>query len=167
MIRWAGFVLIVVSSGLFGCSLVSGLREQTKIIKALRSDLEYLRAEVEFRLLTLPEIINTLSMRTIPPLQKLYAEVCKIAETNPGQDIGTCLEQAPMHILPQKVSSLLISLFSSLGKQDIQYQLHALDDTLQSLTAMIRQKEKEKREQERNCRILCLCTGFALAIILI
>ena len=67
---------------------------------------------------------------------------------------------------PEEAKNSLLDLFSSMGRYDLDGENRLLSRTQLRLEAAIRTGEAEKRPMVKGYAALALCTGAALAILL-
>lgn len=167
-IRWIGAVLIVAGCGGCGLSIAAAsAREQNQLERLFRA-LEVVEWEITYRLTPLPELCRLAGKEAGGALRPAFRALARAldaqAEPDPGKCMRTVLEQCPE--LTPRVRKLLLRLGASMGRYDLPGQVQGI----QSVRTACREEEEHlKKDRDirlRSYRILGLCAGAALVILL-
>lgn len=170
MIRYLGFILIVCGGSGCGIMLARETHKTLELYLQCAIALTYMKNEMEFHLTAVDQIAFELSNILPKPLatvfHNLYSSMC----VAPGIALGLQMEKAMQRNkrpLPNNLKQIMIRLFDLLGKQDLQAQLSAIQLAEKRINREIERINAEKYERSRTYRTIGICTGLALAIILI
>ena len=168
MIKLTGAVLIVAGCLGFGYSLGAAHRTEEKMLRSLRSALQEMQWELKYRMTQLPELCEIASAAARGPVGELLEMLAGKLRRQEVEDIaGTVNALLNQRLLPKRVRRNLRQLGTSLGRFDLEGQLQGLEAVRQQCCADLKELE-ECREQRLRCyQTLAVCTGTALAILLI
>lgn len=168
MIRWFGFILVVSGASAAGIFMSHSVQRKAEICTELISALEFMRGEIEFRLTPLGEICNHLGLVCKKPLGQVFSFVADALKSAPGRPSGVQMRRAlQRQPLPEEAKVVLTELFDSCGKQDVLSQLRAIDLAERRMQLTLDVLQKEKNERCRTYRMIGICAGLAVAVILI
>lgn len=168
-IRWIGAALVVLGCGGFGFSLAAAYRKETDMIRQLISALTYMESELSYRLTPLPELCRSTAKQCSGVLRKVFLNLAREMEGQICPDAACCMGVVMSGdlFLPSSVRSILHSLGKTLGCFDLSGQLAGFRcckaDGEQALADM----HQNRDTRLRSYRVLGLCAGAALAIILL
>jgi len=169
LIRWFGFAFVLLSGILSGFCMCKDVKRREKILLDLIRAFQIMGAEIEYQLTPLQELCITVSNQSdTPSVKKLFSYVALSMEHFPGKTAGQIMHEAlDINGLDTDLSSVLRDLFLHLGKQDVFSQVRALRCAEERMTYFHKNLLQTKQERVRSYKTLSLCTGLALAIILI
>ena len=168
MIRLTGTVLIVAGCMGFGYSLGAAHRTEEKLIRNLRTALQEMQWELNYRMTQLPELCDIASVAAGGQVGDLLKTLAGKLHRREVEDIsGTVNALLNQRLFPRRVRRNLRQLGASLGRFDLEGQLQGLEAVRQQCCADLKELE-ESREQRLRCyQTLAVCGGIALAILLI
>lgn len=170
MLRWFGFICIVCGAAATGFSMAADVRKKEEQLLRLLSALQYMKGEIEFLLTPVGQVCNAISQQcTNKPLRNVFSSVAEGLKQFPGRTAGQVMRKAltSQRGIFDDVEQILTDLFSGLGRQDVYAQVRSVAAAEQRTECSLAMLRKEKNERSHSYRVLGICTGLALAIILI
>ena len=167
MIKWIGAGLILLGAGGFGVGKAAKFYRQMRQLRSFSNALEILKCELNYTLLPLPELCRVTAERSERVCACVLREYARLLEQGSPRKMAAaaCLENNAL-CLPEEAQTALLDLFSSMGRYDLDGENRLLSRTQLRLEAAIRTGEAEKRPMVKGYAALGLCTGAALAILL-
>ncbi len=130
--------------------------------------LEILKCELSYTLFPLPKLCRITAERS----DRICADFLR--EYADALDSGSCRSAAAQKaffkikcVLPPDATMALLELFSTLGRYDLEGEDNLLRLTQHRLKTALERGETEKRPMARGYALLGLCTGAAIAILLV
>lgn len=167
--KWIGAVLIVGSCAGFGFSLALQHRREEAMLTQLCSILDHMLWELPFQLTPLPELLRHTAQRTRGRLGTLFLKLARQLDRQVLPDVLCCtqaaLEEAEVDF--PRVKDTLLLLGQSLGRFDLSGQLKGLHAVREQCAAQLQELKANRDTRLRSYRILGLCAGAALAILLV
>ena len=168
MIRFVGAAMIILGAGSFGIAKTAQFYRQQRQLRSFLNALEILKCEMDYTLYPLPKLCRITAERS----DRVCAEFLrKYADS---LDRGSCRSTAAREaffsvncVLPQDASMAVLELFSALGRYDVDGEANLLKLTQHRLKAALERGETEKRPMVKGYTILGVCTGAAVAILLV
>ena len=164
-----GALLIIGGCGGYGFLLcmkdnmgISTLRDLTRI-------LEFMAWELQFQMTPLPEICEKASHTVKGSLSSVFSSLADALQSRIQPNVSICMDQvllAHPHI-PQHAGKILADLGSNLGRFDLEGQLQALESARSACMNELHHREQDRLNRLRTYQTLGLCTGAALAILLL
>lgn len=170
MIRWIGFVLVVSGAAAAGISMAAAVRRSGEFYRQAQMALLHMKAEIEFKLTPLAEICGQLAVSCRQPLAGIFGAVETSLHLAPGRPCGVQMRRALQQkglSMPEELKKTLTELFDTLGKQDVYAQLRAIDMAERRLQSALDELQREKKDRCRSYRVIGVCAGLAVAVILI
>lgn len=167
--KWIGSVLIILGCGGYGFLLSAADRREMACLRDLIRTLEYVTCELQFRLSPLPEICTKAGDQISGSIGAVFSSLSEILNGMIQPDVSACMDRAlavcPQ--LPQSCRTHLSLLGETLGRYDLSGQLQEIASVRSSCVAALAELEKGKVQRMRSYQTLGLCTGAALAILLV
>lgn len=167
--KWIGAVLIMVGCGVFGLALCAQHRaEETSLLKLIRA-LDYMACELQFRLTPLPELCRMAGQESSGQVGKVLSKLAVELDSGLDTEVSSALNRvlADFPELPARTRSNLNLLGSSLGRFDLEGQKSGLDGVRTACRRELEELNRNRENRLRSYQTLALCTGAALAILLI
>lgn len=168
MLKLLGGALIVAAAGWTGGAPVLRLRRQMKVLEELDGALVMMRAELTSHLTPLPDLFKKLELSGSGICAALFgaisADMLSKPEATPLQLMRTHL---PMLQLEPRENAFLLELANALGSYDLESQQRMLDATQARLQQALVRCGKRIESVGRSWSTLGVCTGLALAIVLV
>ena len=167
--KWIGAVLIVASCTACGFSIAAGKRKEERLLFHLQRILEFMEAELQYRLTPLPELCRMAIGETKGVLRTVFLNLHRELCRQKLPDAGSCMAAAigKSGELPPRIRSILSQLGYSLGRYDLDGQLQGIQSVRRRSEESLESICKNREERLRSYQTLGICAGAALAIILI
>ena len=169
MFKILGSLLIVIGAGGFGIGKAVRFYRQIRQLNELLRSLELLKCEMNYTLLPVKELCKLTAERvggTAGSLLNHYADYLSEDYTR-AKAIQAAMEKTSSLCIPNDVQMALLELFGNLGRYDLDGENRLLVMTQKRLKATLEQCETEKKPLAKGYAALGICTGIALAILLV
>lgn len=168
MIRIFGAGCIMLGSGAFGFAMAAGSRREEEQLRLLVRSLEFMSCELSYRLTPLSALCREASALGRGAVSAFFLDLARILEQQISPDVQGCVRA----ILEEREISgelrrLLTELGATLGRFDLPGQLRGLDAAIRSAEESLRRLREGAPERRRSYQTLGLCTGAAVAILLL
>ena len=167
--KWIGAVLIMVGCGGFGLALCAQHRaEEASLLKLIRA-LDYMTCELQFRLTPLPDLCRMAGRESSGQVGKVLISLGTELDSGLDSEVSPTLERVLNGFpdLPSKTRRNFDLMGSSLGRFDLEGQRNGLDGVRTACRRDLEELNQNRENRLRSYQTLALCTGAALAIILI
>lgn len=168
-IRWIGAILVIVGCGSAGFSMAAAHRREEVSILQLQRIVKFMQWELKYRLTPLPELCRQAAgegkgqMRYV--MQYLAMELERQTHPDPGACMAAALGRSTE--IPRRTRRLLRQLGQCLGRFDLDGQLDGLEGIYAACRTERKELNRDREERLRSYRTLGVCTGAALAILLL
>lgn len=169
IIRILGALLIIITCGSFGYSMVATHKRTLRILRQLMNSFEYLTMELQYRMLPLPDLLMRTAEYTGGIVGQFYKALASEIEKQISPNVAICADAALTQVsnLPEPAVICIAELCKSLGHFTIEGQLNVLENVKlicdQKIAALVNNQDARLRSYQT----LALCTGAAVVIILI
>ena len=168
--RMAGIVLIVLSAGTMGFRIAHSLRKRCRLLRQLLSALQLLKQEIGCCATPLPQAFALMAVSSDGSLEKLFSamarEMDKNRWTTPLAAMRKALTLVPELPEGDPAAQILLELAARLGKYDLESQLQGIDLAALRLGEELGRAEQERSTKSKTYQTLGICTGLAVAILL-
>lgn len=166
--KWIGAVLIIAGCGGFGFSLAAGHRHQERSLQRILRILDFMSSELHFHATPLPQLCAGAAKLYNNPEALVFSRLAESLEAQETPDAASCMEAVLKEIqLPPDTREILRQLGKTLGRFDLEGQLKGLEEGRALCRHQLKTLEENRDTRLRNYQTLSLCTGAALAILLI
>ena len=164
-----GAVLVIAGCGGYGWMLARNHRREVQALYQLLSALEYMAAELQYKLTPLPILCKDMETLTDGCIGRVFGCLGQIlkAQVYPNATDAMIAAVAQTKALPARVSQQLLSLGKTLGRFDLQGQLRGLECCAVDCRRELEELEHNQAQRLRSYQTLSFCAGVALAILLI
>lgn len=163
MMRTLGIALLALCAGATGALSARGVRESGKMLAQLRDALSGMAGQMQFQLLTLPELLAAAGEGADGPLGDYFAEAAALLRADPTCTAAQALSAAPWpDALVQDARRVVLALARCLGQTDLDGQTRALALAQRQVDSLC-----ERHEAGAHARIRCriaLGAGAALTL---
>ena len=168
-IKLIGAVLIVAGCGGYGWMLARNHRREVQALHQLISALEYMSAELQYKLTPLPILCRDMEILTEGYVGKVLGRLGSILEAQVYPNVPDAMKAATVETkgLPFRASNQLLSLGKTLGRFDLPGQLRGLECCILDCRHELEELEHNQVQRLRSYQTLGFCAGAALAILLI
>ena len=167
--KWIGAILIMASCSGCGFAIAAGKRREEQLLYQLIGILQFLEADLQYRLTPLPELCRLAAKETKGILRTVFLNLYRELVWQKLPDAGSCMYAAIQRSgeIPPKVRRLLVQLGHTLGRFDLLGQLQGIQSVRKRSEETLDTIRKNRDERLRSYQTLGICAGAALAIILI
>ena len=167
--KWIGAILIMASCSGCGFAIAAGKRREEQLLYQLIGILQFLEADLQYRLTPLPELCRLAAGETRGVLRTVFLNLYRELKWQKLPDAGSCMYAAIQRSgeIPPKVRRLLVQLGHTLGRFDLPGQLQGIQSVRKRSEENLDAIRKNRDERLRSYQTLGICAGAALAIILI
>jgi len=165
--KWIGAVFVMVSCGGFGAGIAGGYRRRERLLRQLMHILENIQAELEFHLVSLPELTKQAAGDAGGILRDLFLNLTRELNWQAQPDASGCMYAAmeKTRDLPACLRRPLVQLGQTLGRFDLEGQMQGLESTREACRRELSRLEKNRDVRLRSYQTLGLCAGAALVIL--
>lgn len=168
-VKLFGAAMIVLGCGGFGFSMAAAhIREETALSQLIRA-LEWMELELSTNLTPLPELCRGASANSAGTVRQFLQLIAQALDSqslsDPGQATARILPELPIH--GPVLSGHLEELGTILGRFDLPGQLQGLRSLRQRAELSLKEFTNNRQNRLRSYQTLGLCTGAALAILLL
>ena len=152
-----------------GFAFAAGKRREEQLLYQLMEILQFLEADLQYRLTPLPELCRMAAGETKGILRTVFLNLYRELKWQKLPDAGSCMYAAIQRSgeIPPRVRRLLVQLGHTLGKFDLPGQLQGIQSVRKRCEDTLVTIRKNRDERLRSYQTLGICAGAALAIILI
>lgn len=167
--KWIGAVLIIGSCTGFGISLAVHHAREENLLRQLCRILDEMLWELPFQLTPLPELIRHAARRDSGMLGAIFRGTAEQMDRQVFPDALSCMECEMgewVNSFPHLRRCLML-LGTSLGRFDLSGQLKGLASVKEQCSQELQELHTDRATRLRSYRVLGLCAGASLAILLI
>jgi len=167
--KWIGAGLIIAGCGGAGFSIAARHRMEVKLLKQLIWMLQNMKNELQYRLLTLPELCRKCGRETGGVLGIVFQNLAFALDRNSAPDVDGCMAEVLGNLpsVPPGIRAHLKRLGQILGRFDLVGQIEGLQNVLEACNESLEHLSKDQDARLRSYQILGLCSGAALVILLV
>lgn len=167
--KWIGAILIVLSCSGCGFAIAAGKRREEQILSQLMGVLQFMEAELQYRLTALPDLCRMAAGESRGLLQTVFLNLYRELTWQKMPDAGSCMYAAIQRTgeIPARVRRPLVQLGHSLGRFDLPGQLEGIRSVRKRCEEALAGIRVNRTERLRSYQTLGVCAGAALAIILL
>lgn len=168
-LRWIGAILVFTGSGGVGLFMILQDKRKLESIKELTDALRFMRNELSCRVTPLPALCDLVSRVCQGSVASVFEAFRAELEGQALWDASLCMKAAVSKCrqLPQSAAELLDKLGRNMGRFGLEEQLAGLDSLIAECSSLCEALERDRPQRLRNYQTLALCTGAALAILLL
>lgn len=169
MYKWIGATLVVFGCTSVGVVMAIHVKAEIAALKSLALSLEYIINELSCRLTSLPQLCRNASERSGDCVSRFFSVLSEELEGQVAPDVRSCVDVAVYKTpkLPEQTRQLLLELGTTLGKFDLDGQIASLRCLKAECEDACSRLKNDKEQRLNNYKTLGVCTGAALAILLL
>ena len=139
------------------------------MLEQLLCALDYMECELQYRLTPLPELCRLAGIQVKRTIGKILVALSEELESQISPDVASCMQSVLIRWgpLPERTAGNLHLLGSSLGRFDLEGQIHGMESLRHYCREDLKQIKGERDSHRRSCQTLGLCAGAALVILFI
>lgn len=167
-IKVIGSLLIVFGCGGYGAMLNRAHRQQVNALRQLRSALQSMEAELQYRMTPLPALCHLAAAQAAGALHRTFEALARELEKQNAPQVQDCMEAAleQNKELPCQCAVVLGELGRTLGRFDLPGQVQAFRGCQLECSRILENLECDQPQRMRDHQVLSFCAGAALAILL-
>lgn len=167
--KWIGAILITGSCAGFGFSLALHQLKETRLLSAFGLILEDMLRELSYHLTPLPELIRHAAQNAPSVICRVFTLFADNLDRQILPDASSCMESAlrDTDLSYTHLSKLLSLLGNSLGRFDLAGQISSLNTVRQQCKQEFLILRSDQHSRIRSYRVLGLCAGISLVLLLI
>ena len=168
-VKWIGAVLTVAACGWLGRLAVNAFKRQESYLQQLSRILLYMTWELDCRLTPLPELCRKAAEQSKSALGQVFVQLAKELDGQAAPEVAQCMTVAlgKCKDIPKSTVNALELLGQSLGQYDLSGQMKGLESVQKHCKLELDKLSYHREERLRSYRVLGICAGAALAIMLI
>lgn len=168
--KYAGMIFVVVSAASVGLQMSTYLRGRCRLIQQILTSLQILRNEISVCGTPLPQAFALIAVSANGAVERLCAYIAREMDKNRWMTPLNAMEQGfindPAWKQEQRICDILCQCASGLGKYDRASQLQVIDQAVDALSTLLMQTEQEHNIRGKTYRILGICAGLSMVILL-
>lgn len=167
--KWIGALLIIAGCGAFGLALCAHHRAEEENLRRLIRALDYMACELQFRMTPLPELCRSAGQESGGIVRETFLRLASELDMGNTPEVSGCMDRilADTAGLTEHTRENLQLLGRSLGRFDLDGQKKGLDTVRAACRRDLEGLNQNRDNRLRSYQTLALCTGAALAILLI
>lgn len=168
-IKWFGAMLIVSGCGAVGFVIAAAYRREEKELRQLSGALDYMACELQYRLTPLPDLCGQAAEECQGSVGRILKDLQEELKLQSLPDVECCVRAALSREgdYPQRICRAFQILGTSLGRFDLEGQLKGLEAVRNYCRRELEELSCGRDARLRSYQTLGICTGAALAILLI
>lgn len=161
--------MILSGCGWFGFSMANAHRKLENGLRQLVRGLEWMEWELQFRQTPLPQLCSHTGNILSGELSRVFFQMERELDTGEYGQASDCMN----HILvdhpriPERIRELLTETGRCMGQFDLNGQLSSLRSVRKECETEVNQLSRDRENRLRSYQTLGLCTGAALAVLLL
>lgn len=167
--KWIGAIFIIAGCGGCGFSVAAAGKRETRMLRDFLRAIRFMECELQYKLSPLSELCRLAGNVSSGTVREVFMNLSRELDWQLAPDAGSCMIEAieKSHTLPRKIRILFLQLGTSLGSFDLSGQLKQLEHIRVSCENELNRCLCDQEVRLRSYRTLGLCTGAALAILLL
>ena len=167
--KWIGAMFIFAACGGLGFQLAAAHRKETITLMKLIHLLDFMTCELQYRLTALPDLCRIAARECDGVLKRVFTTLSEELEGQLVADVSLCMNAAleKTKDVPPETEKCLRLLGGSLGRFDLDGQVHGLESARAYSRQQYELLSKNQEDKLRSYQTLGLCAGAALAILFV
>lgn len=168
MWKWIGAMLVVTGCGAVGFSMAWTQRKEERLLRDLKSSLDFMACELQYRLTPLPELCRLAGEQHKNEIGQTFLRLSLELESRNGPEVSECLQRSLTVVeLPKRLTDGFQLLGQNMGRFDLQGQLKGMEMVRNYCDRELGEMGRNREERLRSYQTLGLCAGAALAILFV
>lgn len=164
--KYLGIVFVLISSATVGFQMAESLKNKCSLLRCFLESLNVLEREIAICGTPLPQAFARMAGSSNGVLAEIYSETAKSMDRNPWVTPYDAVRTA-VSDREDLLCQLLLPLFQKLGKYDTDAQKQAVEAARRDTETVLEKLTEECHIKSRTYRTLGICTGLAVAILLV
>lgn len=167
--KMIGSVFVIAACGAVGFKIAANHAREVKYLREMIRLLDYMECELQYHLTPLPDLCRQAAGETCGLMRDLMIRLCGQLEAQVSPDVSCCMDAAlsGLRDMPSVTWKYLELFGKSLGRFDLEGQLHGLEALRTSCRRELESLNSNLAPRLRSYQTLGLCAGAALAILLV
>ena len=167
--KWIGAALVILGCGGFGFLLALNHKATENAFRQLTSALDFMECELRYHMTSLPELCKNAGRERTGIVRTVLLHLASELDAQVTPEVRTCMTAALQRSgeIPAPIRNIFEELGQSLGRFDLNGQLKGLNSARQRCRRELEALNTNRDVRLRSYQTLGLCTGAALAILLI
>lgn len=167
-IRILGALIVISGCGWFGFSMAGAHRARERLFRQMIRAAEYMACELGYRQTPLPQLCRNTSRVLDRGLRPIFLHLADLLEESCFADVAACMDAVlEENELVPTARALMEELGRTLGQFDLNGQLRSLTAFQADCEASLKELSRNRDNRLRSYQTLGLCTGAALAVLLL
>lgn len=168
-IKGIGAILIIAGCSGFGISLASASRREVRLLQSLIEAITHMENELQYSLSPLPDLCRQTGHSVSGAIRDVFLNLARELDWQVSPDVQICMHEALARSprLPSSVHQRFLQLGSTLGRFDLSGQIKELEAIQLSCQQTLLSLSQNQDSRLRSLQTLGICTGAALAILLV
>lgn len=168
-LKWIGALLTLISCGSCGFLAAYAHRRQEESLFQLMGVLTNMAWELEYQLTPLPDLCEKAAGVSIGAIGNFFKQLSRELNGQASPNVAGCISIVLKKCdgIPKLTEKALKLLGESLGRYDCAGQLKGLESVREYCRQKLAELGYRREERLRSYRVLGICAGAALAILLI
>lgn len=168
-LKFFGAIMVIAGCGGFGFRMAALYIREEKCLREFICVLDFMQCELQYRLTPLPDLCRQAAMQSRGIIREILLQLTRELEDQLSADVEQCVCATVNKVknIPQSTLDLMGVLGRSLGRYDIEGQLRGLEGVRAEARLTLEQLSRNKDARIRSYQTLGLCTGAAIAIIIV
>ena len=164
-----GSICVILACGGTGIMMAAQYISQIRFFADLIIALNYMESEIQYRCTPLPILCRETAAQVNGRLGFVFNHFADELESQIAPSPALCMNSVleKLGITDNQIRTTLLGLSSNLGKFDMDGQVRALESARVICSENLKQLQKGKEQRIRSYQTLGLCTGAAIAILLV
>ena len=166
--KWIGAILVILGCGGAGMAMASAYRTEETLLRQLGECIAWMECQLDSRGADLERLFSQAAQRCGGVVGALFAQMSAELSARVAPDAFVCMRSAVDKIrLPEKTAAVALALGRCLGEFHLEEQLRQLSLVQAECARVLQEHTRNRDDRLRSYRILGLCAGLALAIVLL
>jgi len=163
-----GAVLIISSCICVGHIMTSSHKKTVRLMQQLIAAFAYMECELSYRTSPLPELLRNVSTEN-SALKRYFCVLADELEDQISPNVACCVDAALTRVndLPELVRIGIKQFGRNAGCFDVDGQIKEIISVKEHCTSLLANYTKNEEVRLRNYRVLTLCAGTAIVILLL
>ena len=161
--------MIFSGCGWFGFSMANAHRQQERSLRQMIRATEYMECELQYRQTPLPQLCHNTAQVVTGELSHIFLQLEQQLERRTFADVSACMNRTLNELgnCSPAVRTVMEELGRTLGQFDLTGQLSSLRSLRAGCEDSLKELSQNRENRLRSYQTLGLCTGAALAVLLL
>ena len=162
-----GISFITLSSAVVGFQMAAMLRKRCALMRELDDLLQLLEQEIGTCGTLLPHAFALLSAATDGIWETVFSGIAKEMDKNRWATPHEAAQIVLNQVHDRDISEIMLPMMKKMGKYNIEAQTQGIESARLQLRMLLQELEQEQKMKSKTFQTLGICTGLAVAILLI